>query len=354
MNRIRMLSLLAGLMTFLLAAPAHAEDVSVVDPGHAGSITINYRDSIDGDDPVSGAEFTYYRVTAFDSAMSRSNVGLAFPTLLTDGKGKAITVSSKSDPEKVRKKVVAAYKRGTPEGGRIYRAVTDASGRAYTEGMEQGIYLAVETKPAAGHLASSPFFVVLPYTHGNKWNYDITADPKPIPCGDLVITKEVRGDGGEKNREFHFKVNLKSASSFHYKRSDGKEGKMKSGKTFTLKSGESVTIDTIPVGTSYTVKETEANAEGYTTTAEGTKGKIRRKEQAVAAFVNEMGVSKGTAAADADGKEGGEDGLTITQSGPVKTGDTNNIAVWVLMTLAALLIFLLAAKPRRKKKGDRS
>lgn len=187
MKRIRYLALIAGMTAALMAAPVIAAgDDYVIDPGHPGSITINYRDSIDGDDPIAGAEFTYYRVTGFDSAMSKSNVGLAFPTLLKDKKGNPIVVSSKSDPEKVRKKVQNAYERGTPEGGVIYKAVTDSSGRAVTESMAQGIYLAVETKPAKEHLASSPFFVVLPYTHGNKWNYDITADPKPIPCGDLT------------------------------------------------------------------------------------------------------------------------------------------------------------------------
>ena len=359
MKRIRYLALIAGMAAALMAAPAFAAgDDYVVDPGHPGSITINYRDSIDGDDPVAGAEFTYYRVTAFDSAMSRSNVGLAFPTLLKDKKGNPIVVSSRSDPEKVRKKVQAAYEKGTPEGGVIYKAVTDSSGRAVTEGMAQGIYLAVETKAAKEHLASSPFFVVLPYTHDNKWNYDITADPKPIPCGDLVITKKVQGNQAETDREFHFKVTINADGSFHYRKSDGKEGKMKSGKMFTLKSGESVTIDTIPVGTSYKVKEIEANNDGYTTTAKGTKGKIKRKEQAVAAFVNSKEPPTGTPPdEDNPGKPGepeeeSQTGSTI-RTAPIKTGDTTNVIIWLVLAAVALVILYLAIIPGRKTKEDR-
>ena len=357
MKRIRYLALIAGMAAALMAAPVIAAgDDYVVDPGHPGSITINYRDSIDGDDPIAGAEFTYYRITSFDSAMSKSNVGLAFPTLLKDKKGNPIVVSSKSDPEKVRKKVQNAYERGTPEGGVIYKAVTDSSGRAVTEGMAQGIYLAVETKPAKEHLASSPFFVVLPYTHGNKWNYDITADPKPIPCGDLVITKEVKGNQADTSREFHFKVTIKADGSFHYKKSDGKEGKIKSGKTLTLKSGESVTIDTIPVGTSYKVKEVEANQDGYTTTAKGTKGKIKRKEQAVAAFVNSKETPTGTPpTVNTPGTPGEPEPETVStyHPAPIKTGDTTNVIIWLVLAAVALVILYLLMVPRRKKKEDR-
>lgn len=358
MKRIRYLALLAGVAAALAAVPAFAaEDSSVVNPAHPGSITINYRDSIDGDDPVVGAEFTFYRITSFDSAMSKSNVGLAFPTLLTDKRGNPISVSSKSDPEKVRKKVQTAYERGTPEGGVIYKAVTDSSGKAVTEGMAQGIYIAVETKAAPEHLASSPFFVVLPYTHDNKWNYDITADPKPIPCGDLVITKEVTGNRGDTGKEFHFTVTIKADGSFHYKKSDGTVGKLKSGKTLTLKSGESVTIDTIPVGTSYKVKEVEANQDGYTTTAKGTKGKIKRKEQAVAAFVNSKDIPTPTPVTTTDtGKPGEpeEETVSTVHPAPIKTGDTTNVIIWLVLAAAALVVLYLVMVRGKKTKEDRS
>ena len=56
--------------------------------------------------------------------------------------------------------------------------------------------------------------------------------------------------------------------------------------TFTLKSGESVTASGLPAGLTYAVTETEANQDGYTTTATGAVGAIAESTTSVAAFTN--------------------------------------------------------------------
>ncbi len=165
--------------------------------------------------------------------------------------------------------------------------MTNSNGHASIQAMQLGLYIIVETSPAAKHYASIPFYVSIPYTDNNEWTYAVTAEPKSCPAGDLIITKQVEGEEGETDRSFHFIVSLSDKTdSFIYKKSDGSEGKIKSGGEITLKHNEKAIIENIPVGTEFTVKETEANTEGYITSATGTTGNIKRTVQKVAAFTN--------------------------------------------------------------------
>ena len=102
----------------------------------------------------------------------------------------------------------------------------------------------------------------------------------------LTVSKTVTGQGGEKDRDFTFLIELRDREGnpltgiYNYTGSavtgvvppangtvapDG-EGKC----TLTLRHGQSVTITGLPRHSQYTVSEAEANQEGYTTTEEGT------------------------------------------------------------------------------------
>ncbi len=88
--------------------------------------------------------------------------------------------------------------------------------------------------------------------------------------GDLTVSKTVTGNGGDKTKEFNFTVALDD------KTINGTFGDMKFTNgvaKFTLKDGESKTAKGLPAGVGYTVTETEANADNYTTKYNGEVGK---------------------------------------------------------------------------------
>lgn len=73
---------------------------------------------------------------------------------------------------------------------------TDANGHSKVIGLEQGLYLAVETRvPENVTSTCNPFFVSLPMTtiDGKDWNYDVTVYPKN-QTGSPDLEKTVRED----------------------------------------------------------------------------------------------------------------------------------------------------------------
>ena len=73
---------------------------------------------------------------------------------------------------------------------------TDAAGHTSASGMEQGLYLVVETRvPENVTSTCNPFFVSLPMTtvDGSEWNYDVTVYPKN-QTGNPDLEKTVRED----------------------------------------------------------------------------------------------------------------------------------------------------------------
>lgn len=73
---------------------------------------------------------------------------------------------------------------------------TDACGHSKVSGLEQGLYLVVETRvPENVTSTCNPFFVSLPMTtmDGKDWNYDVTVYPKN-QAGNPTLEKTVRED----------------------------------------------------------------------------------------------------------------------------------------------------------------
>ena len=94
--------------------------------------------------------------------------------------------------------------------------------------------------------------------------------------GSLKISKTLSGNATDANKVFHFTITVEGASGAYTA-----SGTMRSvsfdanGKAeVTLKGGENVTIKGLPVGAAYTVTETEANQDGYTTVGANTSGTI--------------------------------------------------------------------------------
>lgn len=121
----------------------------------------------------------------------------------------------------------------------------------------------------------------------NVYTYDFTNVKK----GALTVEKIVQGNRGETDREFEFTVTLAGESTTGAKADSvsGTFGGMtfENGKaTFTLKHGESITANGLPAGLTYTVEETNANADGYTTSNSGNTGTIPSGDTAQVYFTN--------------------------------------------------------------------
>lgn len=109
----------------------------------------------------------------------------------------------------------------------------------------------------------------------NLYTYDFTNVKK----GALTVEKIVQGNRGETDRAFTFTVTLAGESTTGAKADSVSEtfGDMTftNGKaTFTLKHGQSITASGLPAGLTYSVEETNANENGYTTSNSGNTGTI--------------------------------------------------------------------------------
>ena len=80
------------------------------------------------------------------------------------------------------------------KNGGVVMTETDATGHTSASGLEQGLYLVVETRvPENVTSTCNPFFVSLPMTtmDGTAWNYDVTVYPKN-QTGNPTLDKTVR------------------------------------------------------------------------------------------------------------------------------------------------------------------
>ncbi len=142
--------------------------------------------------------------------------------------------------------------------------------------------------------------------------------------GHLSLRKTVTGTRGDRNRLFNFTVTLTDSSgqeltgSYNY---DGsKQGTIKSGDRISLKHDESVTIRNLPEGTLYSIREWEADMDGYTTSSNGASGEIKADETAQASFINHRPGGGGGNSGDDDDDDDGPGETRPTE--PVTQGQT--------------------------------
>ena len=100
-----------------------------VDTGKSGSVTIRYFDDVDARTPITGAEFTFYKI---DDSRDTTT----------------------------------------------YTDTTNQDGILKISDMKLGRYRVVETSPSPGHKASASFLLTIPMTDHNEWLYDLTLEPK--------------------------------------------------------------------------------------------------------------------------------------------------------------------------------
>ena len=169
---------------------------------------------------IQGVEFSYLRVASISTYSQRGNgqykvgvlygfaddavlqaIGLTKADAYKRGNGviyftsdklnKALADALADNATTVKNALEAAARNGgkaMPE--------TDENGHSKVSGLEQGLYLAVETRvPENVTSTCNPFFVSLPMTtiDGKDWNYDVTVYPKN-QTGSPDLEKTVRED----------------------------------------------------------------------------------------------------------------------------------------------------------------
>lgn len=146
--------------------------------------------------------------------------------------------------------------------------------------------------------------------------------------GSLTVSKTVSGDGGERDRDWHFTVTLDDATiSGTYGSMTFEQGVSR----FTLRHEQHVTAANLPAGMGYTVSEAEANTDGYQTTSVHHVGKIEGKGSITAAFFNQ------------------KDSLNIPT-----TGDAAHPKMWAAlggMALLSIVAMLAMSKRKDQRRG---
>ena len=162
-----LLALLVLLCLPLSAAAAHA----VPEAGKKGSITVLM---VYAEKPLSGGELTLYRVG--DVAQDNGDYFFVPTDSLRDWNGSFEDLENADQIARDLAKYVSDKKLiGTRKTiGKNGEAKFDNGGK----GLEQGLYLVVQTVPADGFQPISPFLVSLPYFDGTAYVYDVTARSK--------------------------------------------------------------------------------------------------------------------------------------------------------------------------------
>lgn len=164
--------------------------------------------------------------------------------------------------------------------------------------------------------------------------YDVRVDGmtvENVARGGLTVTKTVKGNAGDKDKEFTFIVTLDNENiTGLYGDMEFEDGKAR----FTLSDGESLSADGLPGGTGYSVREEEDGSDGYVTRSENSEGTIPAGDIITVKYIN----SKDIPPAD--------DSDTDT-----KTGDDTSLAIPAAVMAASLAaIAAVLAGIRRKSR----
>lgn len=167
--------------------------------------------------------------------------------------------------------------------------------------------------------------------------------------GNLTVSKTVTGNAGDTSKEFHFTVKLDTPINGTYGDMSFTDGTA----LLTLKHNEKKTATGLPTDVHYEVTETEANQNGYTTTAENASGIIVKDTTVVASFTNNRnsnpsgGQPTGTTPTPGNNSSDKPTGTTSTNSNhsenitglasSPQTGDQNNLTLWIVLLVGSLL-----------------
>lgn len=170
---------------------------------------------------------------------------------------------------------------------------------------------------------------------------------------DLTIAKKVTGEMGDRDKPFTFQISVPGMENQTLSYTGGTwEGapadvqppsgdslalNEKGEATFTLSHGQTITIHGLPVGTTYTITEPDAQADGYTVTASGADAKMSRDASCSGTLNQETTVT-----------------FTNQKATAVPTGLRLDALPWLLALLCGLAgctVLCVTGKRHRRKGG---
>ncbi len=157
--------------------------------------------------------------------------------------------------------------------------------------------------------------------------------------GDLILTKEVTGTDGDKDKEFHFTITLENEKLSEPINGTYGDATFTDGvASVTMKHDDEIKITDIPGGTTYEVVEEEANQDGYETSSVNEAGEIPKGDSVTVTFTNQ--------------KDGSAENPADSENPAVpKTGDAGNMEGNVI--LFVLSSILLGAGFYQKRNKER-
>lgn len=188
-------------------------------------------------------------------------------------------------------------------------------------------------------------------TDGNTYSCTFAFENRIL--GDLTVSKTVKGDAGDTNKDFTFTVKLSDTTiSGSYGDMDFTSGEA----TFALKHGQSKTATGLPAGITYTVTEVEANQDGYSTTSVNASGTIQVNQTVRVEFVNSKESPKPetepTPTSTPEPDDPTDPTPAPTPDRPMddvpKTGDESKIVLWTVLALLSLTGMIVTLFSQKK------
>lgn len=256
-----------------------------------GKITVKYFDDSTQKTPTVGSKWRLYKVADVTYTNAEMTIDGLKITSLIDGLDVTMSTTAEEVQKKIDYKVVTESKitvSGKDTNGKELKYVdgtTDKNGNIVFDNLEQGVYFGIEVESPDDHNRSTPFLVSIPNTDetGKISSLEATIEPKAVLAGDLIVDKELHGNAAEIAWQWTMELNLPEGT-YHYSTtemkkygktySSGQEGYCKNGDKIKIYAGETLTIDDLPAGSDYSIKESEANTSGYSTRYENQTGKI--------------------------------------------------------------------------------
>ncbi len=171
-----------------------------------------------------------------------------------------------------------------------------------------------------------------------------------VEKGNFAVRKRVRGEDADPNQVFHFIITLSDPTL------SGTFGDVtfENGVGYAaLKDGEHAWILGLPVGTTYTVTEVEANQDGYQTHGEGETGAVPATGHTEARFTNFRGPGEPNWDEPWEDLPDPEVPLAPPEDNPSdnppQTNDQSNREMWMLMMAAAFLGMTAQFLPGKRK-----
>ncbi len=165
-NRIKRMAMLTAALCLLLGmfVTAYAHELPDMSATGSLSVTMTYEGKA-----VPGGTLTLYRVGAIRE--QDGDYGFALTKDFADSRLPLEDVSSDALAEKL-----TAYASGKGLAGTNVKLGDD--GKASVSELTLGLYLVVQTEPADGYEAVSPFLVSIPAQENGSYVYDVDASPK--------------------------------------------------------------------------------------------------------------------------------------------------------------------------------